>query len=600
MLLNHVRMRVASTPPWRFAVAFACLGFLLALSSVNVGLELLDDPIQRDFILSHLEGRAARESPWWDVFNLSSGNPEQAFVDMQNWWRPWWSWPQLKIRFFRPVAVATQYFDYAAFGDRFRLAHLHSAAWFGAACFVVTLLLLHVSSHRVAAVLASLLYTLDDAHATPIRWLAGRNALIAVTFAASSLLFYSYASRIQKTRFYLVSSALFVTALLSAENITSFVPFFILYALLLDERPAGKRIAALAWILIPCTIWYLGYRALGFGSVGSGSYLDPVRDRSAFWSSFWDRYVWLLRIQFGAPHPLRSVLPAPWPLDALEAAARWILLPALVGYIVRNVDRNRELTFWCGSAALGLVPLTAAAPHERLVTHVGIGLWMVLALAIAAAAKWLEARSPAKKVTSAAAIATLLLVHGVAAPIALVLVARAQPVEPFLSPSLGDDPALAERELLVVNSPTILTPYEVIRARVKKGMSVPRRVGILGASEHEVEIIRTDDRTIELSSDGYLLGALSNHWRGPSVPLHAGYTLNVGAFEAMVLRVTPDGRPKQTRFTFPRRLEETGVKFVYWSKDGTFRDFPLLPVGRRWIIPAIGDSTASMSQDVLR
>jgi hypothetical protein len=570
----------------RLGIFVACIGFVLVLPSLTVGLQVLDDAPQRDFILAHLRGDASvQHRPWYDIYNLVDGNPVHGMVASFSWLTPWWSWPALKVHFFRPVSAATLYFDYAVFGDHYWLTHLHSIVWYGAACCLVTLVLLQISRSRATALLGAVLFAVDDAHATAASWLAGRNALIGVSCFAGALSLYVLAARRQQRRWVIAAAVCLVVGLLAAENVVSALPFFVAYSLLLDRRPFAQKILDPLIVCSSVAAWFLVHKLLGFGTLGSGAYLDPIADSAALERALPGRYLHLLRIQFGPPWALLPRLPFSW-VDGIESFNRWIVLPALAVFVIRRADRDREIVFWAVSGTLGLLPLTTALPHDRLLTHVGPAWFMLLAYLIVATLQ--SARQASRKLRYGmyAFVAIVLALHVGLSSVALAVGSNPEHPPGQASLTLDTERAWWTREVLVIQAPSLLTMYMLNWERSRLNLQRPQRIAALGVTDQEVEVMRLDANTFELyCPHGYLLEAFATFWRGPSVPFRLNDVVRVQDYSVTILRLTPDGRPLRLRFQFARSLDDPSFFFIYWTGE-RFAPFRFGPVGQRRVIRA--------------
>jgi hypothetical protein len=596
--MSGLRSRILGAADWKLALALGALGFVLALASLNAGLSSIDDLGQRAFIVDHLQGHGDAKRAWWDVYTFLDGDIGQVVGSMDAWASHWWTWPGLKIRFLRPVAAATLYLDYGLFGDRHWLAHLHSALWYFAACFSITLLLLRLSRNRAAAVLAASLYAVDDAHAAMISWLACRNALIAVTFVALSLVAYVHARQRESLQWLAWSVAGLALALLSAEAAVSAIPMFVAYAAFLDRGRPARRMACLLPSLVLTVVWGVIYKHLGFGTFGSGSYLNPLGDGPAFWQALPDRLLGLLRAHFAAPWPLVGPLPFAC-LAALDLFARWVVLPSTALFVVRTIDRDAEVAFFSVSAAVGLIPLAATLPTERVLVIVGMPLWMLVALlAVAIVVRTLRSARPVKLMAAGALVVSLVM-YGVLAPVSLAVQMQPHVPNGLSSPALDHDAALSQRQLILLNVPSLFAPYDVMAERIRKGLPLPARFAVLGSTANEVEVTRVDARSLELYCPvGFLTDPVASHWRGPTVPMRQGDRVRVQEYEALVVRVTPDGRPLRIRFRFLRTLEDPALRFMSWTPRG-LEDFALGPIGQRRIIPASFDHTQQLPEELV-
>jgi hypothetical protein len=606
-IVERLRNRLYALAPLRIAAAIGGLGFLLVLPSLTADLDALDDVLQRNFILARLHASHPgvhdswnEHQAWYDIYTLVDGNARELEWSRHQWFRPWWTWPGLKIRFFRPVAAATLYVDYLISENGHVLAHLHSALWYFLACSSVTMLMLRLSKRREVAVLASLLFAVDDAHAAPVLWLAARNAVIGVAFVANALTLFDIAAARNSWRFHVASLVCLLCALLAAENAISGVPLFVAHALLLDKRSLWRRFASIVAVFATVSAWLGVHHALGFGTQGSGSYLDPLSDLSAYFAASGGRYLDLLRIHFTAPWSLQPAVSLSWLID-LDLLSKWVLLPAVLVFIVRNVDRSSEVAFWTLSAALGLVPLTAADPHQRLLMVEGVALWSLVAHFIVGLADCGRG-SPLRRYCALVALAFVLGLHMILAPIGLAI--GSAPSNPDLpsalaAPVLDRDGNWQGQDVLVISAPSMMTSIDMVNERRRRQLRIPNRVAVLGATVHEVEVIRTGPQTFELySPPGYLLDSFSSFWRGPSAPFVQGESINVDQFTAKIIRITPDGRPLRVRFMFERNLDDPALKFLYWT-SGEFAMFRFAPIGRRKVIPADFDQSHQLPEELV-
>jgi hypothetical protein len=607
--VERLRNRLHDLAPLQIAVAIGAIGLLLVLPSLTADLQALDDAQQRDFILAHLHasrpdvpGSWNAQRSWYDVYALVGGDAHEFELSRHQWLRPWWSWPGLKVRFFRPVAAATLYLDYFISENNHVLAHLHSALWYFVACASVTMMLLRLTKRRETAVLASLLFTLDDAHAAPVLWLAARNAVIGVAFMANAVTLFDVAAARESWRVRLASLSCVLCALLAAENAISGVPLFVAHALFLDKRSPLRRLAAVAALFAVVLAWLVVHNALGFGTKGSGAYLDPLSDPTAYTAAFSGRYVELLRIHFTAPWQLQPTIPLSW-LVGVDLLSRWVLFPALLIFIVRNVDRSAEVAFWVFSAAAGLVPLTAADPHQRLLMIVGISLWSLVAHCVVGLLDKGCRASRLWRFSAVVAVVFVLGLHTVLAPIGLAVASA--PSNPDLPSALAA--SILDRndnwqgqDLFVISVPSLMTSVDMVNERRRRQLRIPNRVAVLGATIHEVEVTRTGAQTFELySPPGYLLDTFSSFWRGPSAPFVQSERVSVEQFTAQIIRVTPDGRPLRVRFTFQKNLDDPTLKFLCWT-DGAFALFRFAPIGQRKIIPATFDQSHQLPEELVQ
>jgi len=99
---------------------------------------------------------------------------------------PWWSHPQLRIRFFRPLSSALLWLDHRVFGNAALPMHLHSLLWWVAAVLAVRALYKRFFSPRLT-LMATAIFAFAPCHALPLAWLANRETLISLAFGGLAL-----------------------------------------------------------------------------------------------------------------------------------------------------------------------------------------------------------------------------------------------------------------------------------------------------------------------------------------------------------------------------------------------------------------------------
>src|SRR5690606_4922719 len=91
------------------------LALAVALPTLDAGL-IGDDVAQQRFIAAQLDRPTASPDAgavrWWDMFVLVEGEAERTLGMRLAGRYPWWVDPDLRIRFFRPLSVATHHVDH--------------------------------------------------------------------------------------------------------------------------------------------------------------------------------------------------------------------------------------------------------------------------------------------------------------------------------------------------------------------------------------------------------------------------------------------------------------------------------------------------------
>lgn len=535
----------------------ALVGVLLTSGSVFAGL-WGDDFQQRAFSLAQLSGTS--ELPWWAMFELADVSPAQRFGGVV----PWWTAEDLHVAFFRPVAVATHLLDHVLWPDRPALMHVHSLVYFGLLCFTATGLYRQIDPRSPGVWWAGLIFAASCAHVAA-SWIANRNALLSALFGVLALRAYLYWRSEQWRPGAWWAPVLLVFALLSAEVGVSTLAFVVGFELTRSGEPLRERVLSMAPMLGVVGVWRLAYGWAGYGATASGAYIDPIVSPLVFLDQLPARVPWLLGFAFV---PLRAL--------AVQGIPSWVLplllllfattTVAVSIFVVRHWPRAR---LWVVCALLGLLPLVASLPGERVLTFVVLGLSPIIGMLLVAWGSRFSRSWPAR-----VGVAAVGLSHLVVSPAVLAygswdhtygLLPKSGPL-----PGLGIDAeeGLKGKSLVVVNLPTLNLMREVSTIRAVAGRSPPSFVWILGASTDQVEVSRIDARTIELHAEtGYLLDPFSAFYRGPQRPLSPGDRFETLVFTAEVREVLDGWRPSRVRFRFALPLSHSGLRFVIW-RDG--------------------------------
>ncbi len=99
---------------------------------------------------------------------------------------PWWSHPELTIKFFRPLSSGLLWADHVLLGDAALPRHLHSYVWWVLGVLAAAALFRRSFSPRVAWT-ATFAYAAAPCHAMPLAWVANREALVSLAFGITGL-----------------------------------------------------------------------------------------------------------------------------------------------------------------------------------------------------------------------------------------------------------------------------------------------------------------------------------------------------------------------------------------------------------------------------
>jgi hypothetical protein len=567
----------------RLPLHLAILGIALTLPSLWVGWQLDDYP-QRLVMLHATQVEIAPLA----VFATLPGDRASNFRYMDLGILPWWSAPDLKLAFCRPLSALSLWLDYRLFPDSPALMHAESLLWFAALLGVVTLLYRRLLAPAWVAGLAALLYAVDPGHAVPVAWLANRNAVFATLFGVLALLAHAR-WRGEGWRPGAAWSAVFLAlALLSGEMALGAVAFLGAYALTIEEGGPGRRIASLLPAGGTFVLWTIFYRLAGFGTRGSGMYLDPLGTPAAFVTAFLKRVPLLL---LGQWTPVPADVVALVPLERLGGflLAGWIVTGLLAVALLPLLKRDRTARFFALGTALALVPSTATTPSNRLLFWVSLGALGLTAQLVAAVWESAGWGSRIGRAFAASAAAAMVLFHLILAPFLL-------PLLTWSVRSLGDPVAraaatvpagLGGRDVVVVNAPEYLLYASFVPSLLPVfGRPLPRRFRGLTAGPFPIAVTRVDERTLAVRLEGGLFdGLLGRLFRSADRPLAVGQEIDLPGMSARVGTLTADGQPREVEFRFAAPLEDPSLCWLQWKGEG-FAPFTPPALGQTVALPA--------------
>ena len=471
---------------------------------------------------------------------------------------PWWSHPQLKLRFFRPLSSGLLWIDHRVFRHDALPMHLHSLAWWLAAVLAVRALYKRLFSARVTFI-ATTIFALAPCHALPLAWLANRETLVSLVFGALALSAQARWRDARHVRDAATASAFFVLALLSGGE---YALCFGGYVLAMDvgrRESVPRKLTGWLPFLFPA-IAYLAVRAaLHYGTAGSGFYSDPLRDPGAFLAGAPSRGVALLAIGWlGMDAEPWRVGISRWLLAGIVAAvAAGLVIPVRRMLASLSPAMRSAATWLLVGSVLALVPTLAVVPARRLLGVSMVGISVVVALLLDRA--WFPAkgepmvargRGPALASLAALGLGFAHLVHG---PGTAWLQARKHQFDAadFASRALWirkrvGDPTTRKIGVVRGMAGAFFAPFAVDpRGRP------PGQWCVLAQAGH-VLVLRRDLHTVDLvvipSRSLFPIGE-RNLYRSEDAPLNVGDEVHVSGLSVTILALGEVG-PRSARFVF--------------------------------------------------
>jgi len=513
-----------------------------------------------------------------DFFAFADGNP--AHLGRETGPMPWFVDPQLKLALFRPLSVVTHRLDHATFGFISTWASVHSLLW--AILMVVGAFRLYARllSPKVAG-LAVIVFALAGSHSEPLVWLSARNALVAAAFGVWSILFYVQGREGEGPLAPALAWLSFVLALLSGESALGILGYFAAYELFARRDAWSARLRAFAPFAAAAVIWLAAYAAQGYGTRGSGYYLNPINEPLAFFAELPMRFAALIGgVVMGAPTMLWFVRPESRILLVLLGVFGVLVLwVACVPRARRAEATERASLVSLGvGALLSLVPPSAGILGARslVVPSLGVSAWVAYALCGEG-----RLEHKATRIAQGFAAALLVLVHLVASPATWILTGQtyaasfAAEKQAIAASELGD--LKGKRVLLLCAPDPAFSIYLPSRLAVQQAGIVSWNPLSLAPIAHRMT--RTSEREFEFLQVDSPPPSFEQIFRGEQHPLRVGESVDLGFMRATVRSVEGRWR-KRTSFALDVSLDDPSLVFLAWQRGAL----------RRVAVPKVGES----------
>jgi hypothetical protein len=406
---------IASSRGRRAAIV---LSVLVSLPALSVGF-MHDDFLHRT---AHEGTIPGFQLPAHELYDFTQ-DPSITPWMIEYGYLPWFTDPELEIRFFRPIAGWLLGLE-MLFGRNALIAHVHSILWLFA-CVVAASFVHRRALRRTTATIATLVYGIAGAHAITTGWIAGRHTLVAAAFGAAAVaahLVWRERSRRSAVWF---SLAALLLGLATSETALGAVAFVVCYELLVPREPIRARALA-ALPAVGLSLGYLAFYTLAhYGARHSAAYISPFHDPLAFARAIVERLPVLAGELYGAiPSDLALIGETSVPL-AVFGVVMTLSCALLVARAKLDPAHRRRLLWLGTSSLLSLVPTVGGVIGSRLVPLALVGSSAIVAAAIVET--WRTAGRGARGFGLRAAVIGIVFLHLVLSP----LVRVSQP--PFLA-----------------------------------------------------------------------------------------------------------------------------------------------------------------------
>lgn len=577
-----------------FVIVAVVLAIALLLPTLRGGL-MMDDYGQSQWLRGGPQPTGGPRG-LWDMFRFQDADRVSFRASLDQGFWPWWSNPELRLAFLRPVTSLTHALDWRLFPDSPGLMRLESILMYGAVVAVAGLLYRRFMGATVAFGLAALMYAIDDAHGVVVTWIANRNAVLAAAFGFGALLLHDRAVRDGDKRARIAAPIVFAIGVLAGEAALATLGYLFAHALWLQRESWRKRIVALAPYAAIAVVWSLAYRAGGYGTAGGEFYIDPGREPVRFLGALATRLPILLHGQLSFPPSDAWMLV---PFEKQSTVFPIVLVAVLLGVTVLavGVRRTRENGFFATGMVLALVPVCATWPGDRLLLFGGFGAFGLVGDFLTAPREGLPY---ARRLVVRGTAIFFVALHIVLGP--LLLTGRAVQIAGMLhdpieraAASLPPSAELAGKTLVIVNAPDFLIPTFGLLSRSNRGEPMPGRIRQLAiATQGRMLLHRTGERTVELMlSKGYFHDVFSMVFRRSNDAFTIGDRVQIAGMTATAKALTPDRQHVATvEFELDQALESAGLVWVVW-RDTRFERLEIPAIGEQIELP-VADYTKAL------
>jgi hypothetical protein len=573
--------------PRAFAL-IAALAVLVTLPTLAVG--LYSDDYTQLARLERSHPMLAGSSPF-DLYRFVANAAERDRL-VHDGPLPWFAHPALHLHFFRPLTSALIALDHLVWGRVAAGYHLTNVALYGALVLVAGAFFRAVTgapragAGAVTAALAALCYALDVGHVQAVGWIAARHIVVAGIPAVLALTAHVLWVQGRLRAGAWLAPLGVVVALLASEAGLAAVVYWLAFDALGPAPPAASSARARLGRSVPVLLLgaaYAGfYKSFGYGTRGSGAYLDPATEPLAFAAALPVRVPALLGdLLLNVPSELSAMLsPAP-------VAVVGVLAVALVAFLYRAAlpavpAEERAALRWLVPGAFGALLLTAGGfPGGRLILLPGLASAYLLAVVFHRGA---QRAAPSLGVRVGRG---LLAVHLVLAPLlftgnALALADVARKAREVTARAEIDPGAI--RLVIVAAS----DPAAAFFAATVAVLEEPQRAGtwtVLANDKHDHRVTRAGPRGLRIEVLGGRMfdGAFERVMRAPDPPVAVGDSVAVAGATITVAAVDR-GAPTAIDVVFDRAADDPGLQLVVW-RGGRLARFHPPAVGESVIVP---------------
>lgn len=577
----------------------AVLATLLILAGVannarSLGWGFQYDDFVHQLVLRHVA--ISQNLRPWSLYDFG-GRGGANNVMVRYGYLPWWTSPDFKVRFFRPVTSLSIWLDYTLYGGWAPGYHITSLILLAVFLALAFKLCRDLGAPSHAALWALAFLAMEGSLCMPAGWIANRNTLLAALFTVAAVLAVHRSRRRERRGYLLLGIVCFLLACGSKESGTIVFPIVALYLYLFDGTAAESRRQALLRVMHSGTLWVFGLLSVGYAAF----YLvEGYGTRSGIYSTPWiDPGDYLVRLSallpLGLSHlffgfPTDLVLARPDML--LPAIAASVPALAITGVVLLRTIRFTPISvFAIGWTLFSLLPEAGADLFDRLFVGASVGTSLLIGL-------FLHRLAPLRERLAARQYGRLVL-GGLFVLAGIVIAVPGAAVRGFawnqlasLDRSIAIDadialPPATPQTVFLLNSPSTMLAWSLQPIWIVAHGDLTARIFPLQFGRRPMTWTCQDDRTMTLSSETspFLAEHFERLFIGHFSPPSVGMRYETAEFTAVAVAVEPDGI-RTIRFEFKRPLDDPAYRFLAWQ-DGRMARIVPPAVGRSVHVPEV-------------
>ena len=554
------------------------LTLALSLPSLELGFSIDDH-----HLLGLIDGRAGLKAEGVNLYtDFEEGMP-----------LPWWTAPDARVDFLRPLSSALLRLDFALFGDAAFGYHVHALAWL--ALLVGTCGLMLSRLPRRVAGLALFAVAVEEAHALTAGVLCNRHALVAAAITLVGLHLHLRWREDGWRPGAWLAPPVFALGLGAGETALAVLAYVPAYELFGAAGHRRQRLRAGAPTIGLALAYVAVYKAAGFGSKSFNFYLDPFGAPVEFLIELPRHVAALLAgLLTGFPASLWVSGEGDYqtPLVAIGMVASTVMIWGLHRVWPHLDAERRRSLWWLAGGLASMAPVALATPSDRQVQVPAIGFSVAFAILIEFAwQRFRGAAVPYHRLAAATLGGALVLVHLGFAPISrvarqLALIEVNATIDE-VSASLDDVPLSTglQRMVLLNSTDILLSLYPPIRQAFRRSVEIDWDV--LSGAPFDHRVTRVGARTLVVEPlGGQLLDSSTERLLGP--PRYApGDVVHGRVFDVKILEVNERG-PTRVAYEFRNDLDDPSFHLLM-LRDGALHKISPPAVGASLVVAAAGN-----------